>query len=108
LQIGLIAIEDRQFTQAEEAFTRVQQDEPGNPTALDNLFWTRLSLGQTVAAVEQLPALLDQTTDPGKRVFLNRVQALLQGGSAVAPAMSDMTAEEERQLIDTLFQVGRL
>jgi tetratricopeptide (TPR) repeat protein len=108
MQIGLIAIQDRQLTQAEEAFARVLQEEPGNAAAAINLFWTRLSLGQTAAAAEQIPGILDQTTDPERRALLSQLLALLRGGPAVSAAMGDMTAEEEQRLIETLRNLGRL
>ena len=50
LEMGVTSVQDRQLSQAEEVFARARQLEPDNATVAVNLFWTRLSLGNTVAS----------------------------------------------------------
>ena len=58
--------------------------------------------------LEQIPAILERTTDPEQRALLTQLLALLRGGSAVSATMGDVTTDEERRLIDTLLRLGRL
>jgi tetratricopeptide (TPR) repeat protein len=107
LQIGLIAVHDAQLTQAEEAFARVLEREPGHPVAAVNLFWTRLSLGQTDAAREELPALIENTPDEGERRLLIQFQVLLKG-AGLGSGFADITDDDEARLLGRLLKLGRL
>ncbi|HEV3144053.1 MAG TPA: tetratricopeptide repeat protein [Gemmataceae bacterium] len=108
LQMALVAIQDRQLTQAEEMLVEARQTEPKSIATGLNLFWTRLSLGQTALALELLPGILELVTVPERRRLLGQLQLLLKGGPAIQPALVDLTPEEEQRLIKVLFSLGRL
>ena len=107
VEMGVVAVQDRQLSQAEEAFARALQIESDNFAAAANLFCTRLSLGNAAGAQELLPLLIAQSPDPQERNLYGYLQALLKGGQ-VAPALAGMTPEEERKLIATLFGIAKL
>jgi tetratricopeptide (TPR) repeat protein len=108
MELGLVALQDQQLKQAEECFARVLQDQPDNAAARHNLFWTRLSLGQPAAAWPLLPDLIRDAATPEEKRLLTQLQIVMKGGSAAAPLLGDMTAEEEKRLVDALFAISDL
>ena len=88
MQMALAALQDRQLTQAEEILLQVRQLEPSNLAAGLNLYWTRLSLGQTAQALEMLPDILELGTAAEQRRLLHQLQMLLKGGAAAAPTLA--------------------
>jgi tetratricopeptide (TPR) repeat protein len=107
LQMAAIALQDQQLGQAEELLGRVLHADPGNAAARFNLIWTRLSLGNVSGALELLPPLLSTAPQEWQRT-LTQLHTLLQGGSTLNIAFADMTQEEERRLLESLLNVGKL
>lgn len=108
VELGLTALQDQQLSQADECFTRVLQEQPNSPAVRFNLFWLRLSLGQTTAALELTPELIREAGTTEDRRLLTHMQILLQGGSGAMSLLGDLTVEEERRLIASLFAVSKL
>jgi tetratricopeptide (TPR) repeat protein len=108
MELGLVALQDQQLSQAEECFARVLHDQPDNAAARHNLFWARLSNGQSTQAQELLPDLTNDTQVPDERRLLKHLQIIMAGGPAAGPLLGDMTVEEEQRLVDALFAISDL
>jgi tetratricopeptide (TPR) repeat protein len=108
MELGLVAFQDQQLSQAEECFARVLQEQPDNAAARHNLFWTRLSLGQPAAAQELLPDLIQAAQTPKEQRLLTQLQIVMKGGGAAGPLLGDMTADEEQRLVAALFAISDL
>ncbi len=108
MELGMVAVQDQQLSQADECFAQVLQNQPENAAARYNLFWTKLSLGQTAVALQLTPELIHDATDPEPRRLLTHLQILMQGGSGASALLADMTGEEENRLIARLFAVSKL
>ena len=85
MELGLIALQDQQLTQAEECFARVLQEQPDNAAARHNLFWIRLSLGNPAAAWPLLPDFIRDAASPEEQRLLKQLQIVMKGSSAAGP-----------------------
>jgi Flp pilus assembly protein TadD len=120
LQLGILSVEEEQFEQAEQEFTRALQMEAGSYEACFNLLMTRLTLGKLAAARAVAPQTLQLTPSLEEHRHLLLLQALLQEvqsdnvddslpvaqGDGPSP-LESLSAAEESRLIRTIEGLGR-
>src|SRR3954447_893868 len=78
LQMGLLSLREGQTAQAEQEFARAWQMTPASFAAGHNFLLSRLTLGQTQACLDLIPAVAALAPDPKQRRFLDILAELLR------------------------------
>ena len=113
LQMGLLSLRERLPGQAETEFAKAWEMEPTCFAAGADLLLTRLSLGQTEAAMALTRPVMAQAPPEGVRIFdmlgaLLRCTPGLNGDARPDPILNQMTGEEERRLLDLVCGLGHV
>jgi tetratricopeptide (TPR) repeat protein len=113
LQLGLLSLREKQYTQAEQELGRAWEMDPACFESGYNLLLTRLSVGALDSALALIPRVQELAPAPDERRFLHVLQVLLNlcqpgrggaetNGSPHESALADMTAADEQRLVELL------
>jgi tetratricopeptide (TPR) repeat protein len=114
LQLGLLSLSAHQLVQAEQEFARALQMDPGLFAACYNLLLTRLSLGQIKTCAALASQARDLAPSAEQRRCLDFLRAWLvscgqrKNEGSFDLVLADMTADDERFLIELARGLGRL
>jgi tetratricopeptide (TPR) repeat protein len=114
LQRGLLALQEKHLTAAEQEFARALELDPALYEAGYNLVLTRLSLGRTDAAAALIPQVMERAPFTDDRPFFQQLLALLRSGpSGNGAAHADLTlaamaGAEEQRLLEVVCGLGHL
>jgi tetratricopeptide (TPR) repeat protein len=114
VQKGLLALQSKQLTQAEEDFGRAWELDPSSYAAGHNLLLTRLTLGQIEPAAALVPLVVERApTSEAKRVWqalhlLLRAHSTQNSGPDADLLLTELSEEDERQLVDLFRRLGNL
>jgi tetratricopeptide (TPR) repeat protein len=103
LQRGLSRLAEGQLVPAETAFADAVRHDADNAAALVNLLLCRLSLGRYELARNLLPRAADVAPTPQWQRLLGRLCQL----AADPPTATDWTAEDDRNVVQFLHDLGR-
>jgi tetratricopeptide (TPR) repeat protein len=111
-QIGLLSLEEKRLSQAEEDFARAWAAKPDCFEAGYNLLMTRLSLGELEQAKNILPQVIELAAEQSQRDYLVLIGRVIQNGSSdhlengEAATLADISPEEEQRILEFLQNLG--
>ncbi|HEV2948429.1 MAG TPA: tetratricopeptide repeat protein [Gemmataceae bacterium] len=111
-QAGLLSLEEKRLSQAEEDFARAWAEKPNCFEAGYNLLMTRFSLGEVETARILLPQVIELAPEQSQRDFLTLVDRVIRNCSSEhlengkAPTLADVSPEEEQQVLEFLHNLG--
>jgi tetratricopeptide (TPR) repeat protein len=114
LQMGLLSLQEKQLTQAEQEFARALEMDPALYEACYNLLLTRLTLDQVDRCEDVLRQADRLAPSPAERRFLGLLHALLcrrrsvEADPGVEMQLGEMTAEDETRLLDLIRSLGQM
>jgi tetratricopeptide (TPR) repeat protein len=114
LQLGLLSLREQQLVQAEQELARALQLDPVLFAAAHNLLLTRLSLGQIKTCAQLATQARDLAPSSEQKRHLEFLRAWLvscgqrRSEGSFDLALADMTAEDERSLVELARSLGRL
>jgi Flp pilus assembly protein TadD len=124
LQLGVLALEEGEYEQADQEFTQALRHEPRSFSAAYNMLVCRLSMGRLHEGVELLPRLLELARSREEKRLFSLLGALVQGTATVqsprsalrpngdfggtgAGLLAGMTPAEEQALLRLLEALPR-
>src|SRR5262249_2105666 len=111
-QVGLLSLEEKRLSQAEEDFARAWAAKPDCFEAGYNLLMTRLSLGELEQTKNILPQVIELAPDQSHQDFLTMIGRVIRNCSSdhlengEASTLADISPEEEQRILELLQSLG--